>query len=101
MVSLFFWGGGLDLLVCVKLVVCWSVHNSARGEIPMAPPVLGYTDNSNDDNSNQQQQVDQPPSEEYIDGLTAQPFWDVTANPSLFPWAIPLEEQAHIILVRT
>jgi hypothetical protein len=38
------------------------------------------------------------PSEEHIDGLTAQPFWDVASMPELFPWAPELEAKSHIIL---
>jgi len=54
---------------------------SASGEIP--PPIgLGPY---------------HQPCEEYIDGLTANPFWDVTNNPDLFPWAAELESQADII----
>lgn len=37
------------------------------------------------------------PSEEYIDGLTAKPFWDVSDNPDLFPWASELESKSDII----
>lgn len=37
------------------------------------------------------------PSEEHVDGLTAQPFWDAASQPDLFPWAQQLEEQAQII----
>lgn len=38
------------------------------------------------------------PSEEHIEGLTAKPFWDVTSQSDLFPWAQQLEERAGIIL---
>ena len=54
---------------------------SARGEIP--PPsgsVLGHQ-----------------PSEEHVEGLTAKPFWDLVAQPDLFPWAAGLEEKADVI----
>mmetsp|Transcript_232 Transcript_232/g.355 ORF Transcript_232/g.355 Transcript_232/m.355 type:complete len:329 (-) Transcript_232:151-1137(-) len=37
------------------------------------------------------------PSEEHVEGLTAQPFWDAAANAQLFPWAEELERKAHII----
>ncbi|KAL3936351.1 MAG: hypothetical protein SGBAC_008314 [Bacillariaceae sp.] len=37
------------------------------------------------------------PSEEHIDGLTAKPFWDVSDNPDLFPWASELESKSDII----
>jgi hypothetical protein len=66
--------------------------HSARGEIPLTP-VFGDAGDGNQQNQQHQS------SEEHVDGLTAQPFWDVTANQSLFPWAVPLEEQAHVILV--
>lgn len=54
---------------------------SARGEIP--PP-----------------QGDVPghqPSEEHVEGLTAKPFWNVTDNPDLFPWAAGLEANADVV----
>jgi hypothetical protein len=58
----------------------------ARGELPLPTPAANG----------------QEPSEEHVDGLTAQPFWNVTDNNNaakqLFPWAIPLEEQAHVII---
>lgn len=38
------------------------------------------------------------PSEEHVDGLTALPFWDVTADSEKFPWAQKLEEKAPIII---
>ncbi len=40
------------------------------------------------------------PSEEHIDGLTANAFWDAGAssNAELFPWAAELEANAHIII---
>jgi hypothetical protein len=37
------------------------------------------------------------PSEEYIAGLTATPFWEATEEPDLFPWARELEANSHII----
>ncbi|CAJ1959408.1 unnamed protein product [Cylindrotheca closterium] len=37
------------------------------------------------------------PSEEHIDGLTAKPFWDLSENPELFPWAAELEAKSDII----
>ena len=55
---------------------------SARGETP--PPtgcVAGHQ-----------------PSEENVEGLTAQPFWDVAADPDNFPWAAKLEANAHVII---
>lgn len=54
---------------------------SARGEID---PPAGYAPGHE-------------PSEEHIEGLTAKPFWDVTDDPQLFPWAIQLEKNANII----
>lgn len=38
------------------------------------------------------------PSEEHIDGLTANAFWDVADDSSNFPWATELEEKAGIII---
>lgn len=32
-----------------------------------------------------------------MDGLTAKPFWDVTTEEDLFPWANDLEANAHVI----
>ena len=32
-----------------------------------------------------------------MEGLTAKPFWDVTAESDLFPWAKELEEKSNII----
>jgi aspartyl/asparaginyl beta-hydroxylase (cupin superfamily) len=37
------------------------------------------------------------PSEEHVNSLTAKPFWDVTSEEDLFPWAKALETNAHII----
>jgi hypothetical protein len=37
------------------------------------------------------------PSEEHVDGLTSKPFWDVLADPDLFPWAPELEANAGVI----
>ena len=37
------------------------------------------------------------PSEEHVDGLTANAFWDVASNADNFPWANELEEKAKII----
>lgn len=39
------------------------------------------------------------PSEEHVDGLTARPFWDVTADDMVdfFPWARQLEANAGVI----
>ena len=56
---------------------------SAKGDIPPPKPVTDHHD----------------PSEEHIDGLTALPYWDITAdeNESLFPWAQKLEENCHVI----
>jgi Aspartyl/Asparaginyl beta-hydroxylase len=58
----------------------WII-SSARGEIdPPKGVVPGHE-----------------PSEENIEGLTAQPFWDVANMPDQFPWAAKLEENADII----
>jgi len=38
------------------------------------------------------------PSEEHVDDLTAQPFWDAASDPVNFPWAEKLEANAHIIM---
>ena len=37
------------------------------------------------------------PSEENVNGLRAQPFWDVASDPKSFPWAKKLEEYSNII----
>ena len=37
------------------------------------------------------------PSEEHVAGLSAKPFWNVTDEPSLFPWANELEKKSDII----
>lgn len=37
------------------------------------------------------------PSEEHVADLTAQPYWETSENPDLFPWAARLEESADII----
>ena len=37
------------------------------------------------------------PCEEFIEGLTAKPFWDVATQPDLFPWAKELEAQSETI----
>lgn len=37
------------------------------------------------------------PSEEHIDGLTANAFWDAAADLDKFPWAEKLEESADVI----
>ena len=37
------------------------------------------------------------PSEEHVNGLTARPFWDLSEENVLFPWAAELEENAHVI----
>lgn len=58
-----------------------SPIHSARGEIP--PPSGSASGHQ--------------PSEEHVHGLTAKPFWDVTAEPELFPWARGLEENANVI----
>jgi hypothetical protein len=59
----------------------WDFCASAQGKV--APPVP----------------VDpgHEPSEEHVAGLTARPFWNVTAAPDLFPWAQELEAKAHVI----
>lgn len=65
----------------VQLTNTIDLSCSARGEIP--PPkgdVPGHQ-----------------PSEEHVDGLTAKPFWDVSTEPDLFPWAAALEENADVI----
>ncbi len=53
----------------------------ARGNLPLPEPTVpGHQ-----------------PSEEHIDGLTAKAFWDVTSDPTTFPWASDLEANANII----
>lgn len=37
------------------------------------------------------------PSEEHVNGLTSQPYWDTAQHPELFPWAAALEASADII----
>lgn len=54
---------------------------SAKGEIP--PPAGSAQGHE--------------PSEEYVEDLTAKPFWDATGNPDLFPWAEQLEESSDVI----
>ena len=55
---------------------------SARGEIPRPTSAA----------------PGQQPSEEHVDGLTANAFWDVRNFPDLFPWAAELEEKSHLII---
>jgi len=38
------------------------------------------------------------PCEEFIEGLTAKNFWNVTSDSKKFPWAVRLEENSHIII---
>lgn len=55
---------------------------TARGEISIPQPsVVGHQ-----------------PSEEYVHGLTAKPFWDARGDSDQFPWAEKLEDQSHIII---
>jgi aspartate beta-hydroxylase len=54
---------------------------SARGEID---PPQGYAPGHE-------------PSEEHVEGLTAQPFWDAAADSTNFPWAKSLEDNFAII----
>jgi len=55
---------------------------TARGEISIPQPsVVGHQ-----------------PSEEYVHGLTAKPFWDARGDSAQFPWAEKLEDQSHIII---
>jgi hypothetical protein len=37
------------------------------------------------------------PSEEHVEGLPAQPFWDVAKDADLFPWAAELEAKSDVI----
>lgn len=37
------------------------------------------------------------PSEEHVDGLTANAFWDVSLDAESFPWAAELESKSNII----
>lgn len=54
----------------------------ARGEIPAPEP------------SGPKHQ----PCEEYVEGLTANAFWDASNEPDLFPWAKELEEKSDVII---
>lgn len=80
----------LDLILLLLLLSLSSVSapslfpSSARGELPLVPGCAAAEG--------------QEPSEEHIDGLTAQPFWDAANNEALFPWATKLEAQADVIL---
>jgi Aspartyl/Asparaginyl beta-hydroxylase len=59
-----------------------SSRDSARGELP--PPTVYAPGHK--------------PSEEHVVDLTAQPFWDPTADPRNFPWAAALEANSAVIL---
>lgn len=59
----------------------WAFCRSAQGKTPKPQPA----------------RPGQEPSEEHIEGLTAQPFWDVATDTARFPWAAALEEKADII----
>jgi hypothetical protein len=54
----------------------------ARGDLPLPEPAA----------------VGHQPSEEHVDGLTANAFWDVAADSSNFPWAAELESNAGVII---
>ncbi len=54
----------------------------ARGDLPLPEPA----------------KKGHQPSEEHIDGLRANAFWDVAADASNFPWAAELEAKAGIII---
>ena len=60
----------------------WQYIIRARGDLPLPEPALSG----------------HQPSEEHIDGLTAKPFWDASADADQFPWAAQLEANANIIL---
>jgi hypothetical protein len=57
------------------------IKGSAQGEVP--PPKPSGPGHE--------------PSEEHVEGLSPKPFWDVTADPNLFPWAKELEAKAQVI----
>ena len=57
--------------------ITFKSYLRARGEIPLETGVREFHE----------------PSEEHIEGLTAQSFWETTE----FPWANALEEKSHII----
>lgn len=54
----------------------------ARGDLPLPEPA----------------KAGHQPSEEHIDGLTANAFWDVATDASNFPWAAELEAKAGVII---
>lgn len=54
----------------------------ARGDLPLPKPAS----------------TGHQPSEEHIDGLTANAFWDASSDAASFPWAKKLEDSAHIII---
>ena len=54
----------------------------ARGDLPLPEPAS----------------AGHQPSEEHVDGLTANAFWDAAADASNFPWAAELEAKAGIII---
>jgi len=58
------------------------IDESARGEIDAPAPIAPGHE----------------PSEEHVEGLTAQPFWDTSERHDLFPWAAQLEANADIVL---
>lgn len=74
---------GLDYQTADEFERIRKFVKSAKGDIPPPVPVADHHD----------------PSEEHIDGLTALPYWDITAeeNVKLFPWAKKLEENCDII----
>ena len=54
----------------------------AQGDLPLPEPAaLGHQ-----------------PSEEHIDGLTANPYWDASTDTTNFPWAAELESKSQIII---
>jgi len=54
----------------------------AQGDLPLPEPAaLGHQ-----------------PSEEHIDGLTANPYWDARTDTTNFPWAAELESKSQIII---
>ena len=74
---------GLDYQTADEFERIRQFVKSAKGDIPPPKPVADHHD----------------PSEEHVDGLTALPYWDITAeeNIKLFPWAQKLEENCGII----
>ena len=54
----------------------------AQGDLPLPEPAaLGHQ-----------------PSEEHVDGLTANPYWDASTDTTNFPWAAELESKSQIII---